>query len=135
MKESVSVLKPKWRYALTLKCPTCGKEKLFKSYPYVLSRMLDMNDRCSSCGEDFKVEPGFYYGAMYMSYIITCAMCLALLPVYMALNFSREKFLDNAVYYIASCALLLVLAAPYVAQLSRAIWLTIHIKYLKKHDR
>ncbi len=134
MKETANALNPRWRYALVLKCPTCGKEKLFKSNPYVLNNMLDMNARCSNCGEDFQVETGFYYGAMYMSYIITCALCLVLLPVYMALNFSRDKFLDNAGYYIASCALLIVLAAPYVAQLSRAIWLTIHIKYMKKHD-
>jgi hypothetical protein len=91
-----------------------------------------MNDRCEYCREDFQVEPGFYHGAMYMSYIITCAMCIALLPLYAALNFSREKFLDNAMYYIGACILLLVVSAPYVTQFSRAVWLTVHVKYLKK---
>lgn len=124
----------KWRYAVSLKCPTCGEGKLFQSkHPYQLKAILDMNDHCPNCGEDFSVEPGFYHGAMYMSYIITSAMCLALLPVYIAFNFSREQFLDNAFYYIGACALMLVFSAPFVTQLSRAVWLTIHVKFFKKH--
>lgn len=125
----------KWRNSLFLKCPTCGKSKLFKSkHPYQLNKILDMNDSCANCKEDFVVEYGFYYGAMYISYIITCAMCIAILPIYTALNFSRDKFLDNAGWYIASCVLVLILSTPYVTQLSRAVWLTIHIKFLKKHS-
>lgn len=115
-----------------LRCPTCGKGKLFKSHPYDIPKVLDMNPTCEYCHEDFEVEPGFYYGAMYMSYTITSAICLLLLPIYTALNFSREKFLDNAMYYIGACALTLVLTAPYVVQLSRAVWLKIHIHYFKK---
>lgn len=117
-----------------LRCPTCGKGKLFKANPYNLNRMLDMNNRCEYCDEDFVVETGFYYGAMYMSYIITSAMCLALLPIYAAFNFSREKFLDNAMYYIIACAIMLVVATPYVTQLSRAVWLKIHVRYFKKNE-
>lgn len=125
---------PKWRYALSLNCPNCGKGKLFKSkHSYEFGKILDMHTKCENCGEDFEVETGFYHGAMYMSYVITSAMCLALLPIYMAFNFSREKFLDNAAYYIIACAVLLVVSAPYVTQLSRAVWLTIHVKFLKKH--
>ena len=126
---------PKWRYSFRLRCPNCGKGKLFKTdHPYQLKNILQMNDSCANCGEDFKVELGFYQGAMYMSYIITCAMCIALLPIYIALNFSRDQFLDNAMYYIGACALLLVVTAPYVTQFSRAVWLTLHIKYFKKRS-
>lgn len=115
-----------------LRCPTCGKGKLFKSKnPYELNKVLDMNEYCEYCHEDFVVEPGFYQGGMYMSYIITSAMCIALLPIYIAFNFSREKFLDNAMYYISACAIMLVVAAPYVVRLSRAVWLKIHVKYFK----
>lgn len=124
----------KWRYSPILKCPKCGKGDLFKSHPYNLSKLLDMYDKCPNCQEDFVVETGFYHGAMYMSYIVTCAMCIALLPIYTALNFSREKFLDNAMWYITACAIMVLLSAPYVAHFSRALWLTIHIKYFKKHS-
>ena len=118
-----------------LRCPTCGKGKLFKSKtPYELSKVLDMNPSCEYCHEDFVVEIGFYQGAMYMSYIITSAMCLLLLPIYIAFNFSREKFLNNAMYYILACAIMLVVAAPYVVQLSRAVWLKMHVKYFKNKE-
>lgn len=126
----------KWKYALMLKCPVCGKSNLFKSkHSYDFKNILVMNPKCTNCNEDFEVEPGFYQGAMYMSYIITCAMSIAILPIYIALNFSRQKFLDNAMYYILSCIILLIITAPYVTQLSRAIWLTVHIKYFKDSNK
>lgn len=121
---------------LFLRCPTCGKGSLFKNpNPYALNNVLDMNEHCEYCNEDFEVEPGFYHGGMYMSYIITSAMCLCLLPIYTALNFSREKFLDNAMYYISACAVMLVVTAPYIVRLSRAVWLKIHVKYFKNKDQ
>lgn len=115
-----------------LRCPTCGRGKLFKSkHSYEFSKLLEMNPSCEACHEDFEVELGFYQGAMYISYIITCAICILLLPIYTALNFSREKFLDNAMYYILACAIVMIVTAPYITQLSRAVWLKIHIKYFK----
>ena len=124
----------KWRYSFPLKCPTCGKGNLFKSNPYKLSNLLDMYDECPNCKEDFVVELGYYQGAMYISYFVTCTMCIALLPIYTALNFSRDKFLDNAMWYITACAILVIFSAPYVAHFSRALWLTIHVKFFKKHS-
>jgi uncharacterized protein (DUF983 family) len=117
-----------------LRCPTCGKGKLFKSNPYKLKNMLDMNHRCEYCNEDFEVEPGFYFGAMYVSYILTTALCLMLLPIYIAFNYTWEKFLDNAAYYIIGCAVALIITTPYITQLSRAIWLKVHILYFKKKE-
>lgn len=124
-------VKPR-KNVLFLRCPTCGKGKLFQSNPYNLKKILNMNKHCEYCNEDFEIEPGFYFGAMYMSYIITSALCLLLLPIYTALNFSREKFLDNAAYYITGCAVMLVVTGPYITQLSRAIWLKLHILFFKK---
>ena len=117
-----------------LRCPTCGKGKLFKHAPYNLPKVLDMNTRCEYCKEDFVVETGFYFGAMYVSYIITSGLCLLMLPIYYLFNPTRDKFLDNAGYYILACAIMLVGAAPYVVQLSRAMWLKVHIYYFKKKN-
>ncbi len=48
------------------KCPFCGEGDVFekKSFPQV----PEVNDRCSHCNRDLKGEPGFYFGAMYVSY-------------------------------------------------------------------
>ncbi|MCB0508011.1 MAG: DUF983 domain-containing protein [Bacteroidetes bacterium] len=123
---------PKWRNAFALKCPTCGEGNLFQSkHPYDLKNVLKMNSKCSSCKEDFEIETGFYQGAMFMSYMFSCALCLALLPIYAAFNFSRDKFLDNVWYYLVACFIALVVTWPYITQLSRAVWLFLHLKYVK----
>ncbi len=41
---------------LFLRCPTCGKGSLFKNpNPYALNNVLDMNEHCEYCNEDFEV--------------------------------------------------------------------------------
>ena len=120
---------------LTGSCPKCNEESMYKvQNPYIITKIFDMHERCSHCGFKYKMEPSFFFGAMYISYVVTCAMCIAILPIYTALNFSRDKFLDNAMWYITACAILVILSAPYVAHFSRALWLTIHVKYFKKHS-
>jgi uncharacterized protein (DUF983 family) len=59
---------------LTLRCPRCRSGKLFvKPYPYPYKTMALMPDKCPVCGLDFNPEPGFYWGAMYVSYGLTVA--------------------------------------------------------------
>lgn len=54
-------IKPK-KSVFFLRCPTCGKGRLFKHAPYNLPKVLDMNTHCEYCKEDFVVETGFYFG-------------------------------------------------------------------------
>lgn len=49
-------------------CPRCEQDKLFVT-PMKLSNPLAMHKQCSACGQRFEPEPGFYYGAMFISYI------------------------------------------------------------------
>ena len=87
----------KWSHSLFLKCPTCGKGDLYTSKSsFDLKNFLNMHQKCTVCSEDFVVETGFYQGAMYISYILSCALCLSILPIYYLFNISWEKFLDNA---------------------------------------
>jgi uncharacterized protein (DUF983 family) len=56
---------------LSCKCPRCWKGDIFV---YPLSNYLKfnkINSLCSSCGAAFEPEPGFYYGAMFVSYALT----------------------------------------------------------------
>ena len=57
------------------KCPRCRKGDLYKK-PLQLSKPLDMYKRCENCDLDFEPEPGFYFGAFMISYIITAFMLL-----------------------------------------------------------
>lgn len=50
------------------RCPRCRSGKMFTHGAYNLVKFTDMPERCPVCDLRFEVEPGFYYGAMYVSY-------------------------------------------------------------------
>ena len=47
--------------ALRLRCPACGQGRLFCGW-------FAMHPRCGECGLDFRREPGFYLGSIYLNY-------------------------------------------------------------------
>jgi uncharacterized protein (DUF983 family) len=60
------------------KCPGCEKGDIFE-YPFSrISKFSAMNDRCANCGVSFMPEPGFYFGALYVSYSFTIAFFVGL---------------------------------------------------------
>ena len=48
---------------LRQRCPECREGKVFRGF-------MAMNERCAVCGLRFEREPGYFYGAMYISYTI-----------------------------------------------------------------
>ncbi|MGB0196394.1 MAG: DUF983 domain-containing protein [Flavobacteriales bacterium] len=63
---------------LNNRCPKCYEGRLFNSHAYDLKRVSEMPAKCPVCGEDFAREPGFYFGAAYVSYALTVALWIAL---------------------------------------------------------
>lgn len=59
------------------KCPQCQSGKMYKYSALKLNGFTQMFINCPVCGVQFEVEPGFFWGAMYVSYAITCAIMLA----------------------------------------------------------
>ena len=53
---------------LALRCPRCHRGKLFTYSATNLTRFANMPDECPVCGQTFEPEPGFYFGAMYISF-------------------------------------------------------------------
>ena len=71
---------------ITEKCPHCGQTKVFekKSNPF---KFPVMKERCEVCDYKFDREPGYFLGAMYLSYglavlqgIITFLICHFFFP-------------------------------------------------------
>lgn len=61
---------------LTLKCPQCMRGNLFYNRsPISFRRIADMPENCPNCQQDFVIEPGFYFGAMFVSYFL-CAVLM-----------------------------------------------------------
>lgn len=108
------------------KCPRCHEGDFFeKSNPY--TKDFDkMNHYCNSCGENFERETGFYYGAMYVSYAFTVALGVAwFLFLYILFGF-------DALTFLISYSVLLIVLLPWIFRTSRLIWINFFTKYKKE---
>ncbi len=52
---------------LNEKCPKCNKGFVFKQNVGILNLPV-MNDKCEICNYHYQREPGYFLGAMYLSY-------------------------------------------------------------------
>jgi len=109
---------------LRLRCPRCRQGKLFTvSNPYHLKRMNEMPDRCPACGQDFEIEPGFYFGATYVSYALNVAW---LVPTFLLTRFVIGW--EFRTFVIIMFALLPILV-PLIFRVSRSIWLHFFVRF------
>ena len=53
------------------KCPKCHTGDLFETSSFSFDKPFDMPDKCPECNQSYMPEPGFYYGAMFISYILS----------------------------------------------------------------
>lgn len=112
---------------LSMTCPRCHEGKLFTDpNPYHFSKIFDMPDHCPKCAQKYLIEPGFFYGAMYVSYGVVVAYLVAIYVALMVLypSFTKEFYLLTAI----PSALLLT---PYFFRISRAIYFNIYVHYDK----
>lgn len=50
-------------------CPKCSGDKIFKTKgSFTKFKLPEMNEKCSNCAMTFDKEPGYFLGAMYLSY-------------------------------------------------------------------
>lgn len=109
---------------LTGTCPKCHNESMYENKnPYAISQLFKMNERCSHCGTKYKIEPSFFYGAMYVSYGLGIAFGVAaFITSYLFIGASLK------VSFIAIVATLVVFM-PVIIRLSRNIWINFFFKY------
>ncbi len=87
--------------ALRLRCPRCGRGRLFSGW-------FRMHSRCGTCGLDFRREPGFYLGSIYLNYAATALSTGALFGVLvLALEWSPERALATCLAVAVILPLLL----------------------------
>jgi uncharacterized protein (DUF983 family) len=111
---------------LTGSCPKCHEESMYvNKNPYVFSETLIMHERCSNCHTKYKIEPSFFYGAMYVSYAVGIAFAVAAFVIsYLLLGANRN------VTFI-SIIVTLVVFLPIIIRLSRNIWINMFMNYDK----
>ncbi|MCA9267875.1 MAG: DUF983 domain-containing protein [Planctomycetales bacterium] len=102
-----------WRIfgrSVRLRCPVCGRGKLFCG-------ALKMHQRCPECDADFHREEGFFLGSIYLNYGLTT---LIVAVGYPALLFSGTLS-NDALLWIA---LAVVLVVPLLFfRHARSLWL------------
>jgi uncharacterized protein (DUF983 family) len=105
------------------RCPRCRKGKMFDSKITEFSQPFQMRTSCPVCKLSYYPEPGFYYGAMFISYIITAFYCLGFTGLCILLfGMSVEG---------AFGLLLITLALLYIwfYRTARALWIHINVRH------
>jgi uncharacterized protein (DUF983 family) len=108
--------------AFLKKCPRCQEGNLFTA-PFEFSKPVAMPEQCPICKQKYEPEPGFYYGAMFLSYIFSGFFFLGIMGILLIVL----KMSINP----AMGVLLIVAAITYFffLRMSRSIWINLLVKY------
>lgn len=101
---------------LEQRCPVCLAGPMF-------SGLIEMNDRCPVCGHRFMREPGFFQGAMYVSYVLAMAQLLVL--ALLANRWIAPHLGRTAAWAAAVIAQLLLV--PVLYRYSRVVWAHLNV--------
>lgn len=112
---------------LTGTCPRCNEESMYlDKNPYHLGKIYKMHERCSICDLKYKMEPSFFYGAMYVSYGLGIAFAVAAFVI--AKLFIGTTLINTFIAIIIT----LIVFMPVIMRLSRNIWINMFVKYAPK---
>ncbi|WP_262710945.1 DUF983 domain-containing protein [Pontibacter mangrovi] len=100
---------------------------MFSHKGWSYTKFSQMPERCPCCHQSYEPEPGFYYGAMYVSYGITTAILVAVL---VALNVFLEEV--TMAWFLGALSATLLLFYPFIFRMSRAVWINFFVHYNKQ---
>lgn len=102
---------------LSCKCPKCKKDNIFSNRGSVFFfKMPKMNERCNTCNYKFEIEPGFFFGSMFVSYALGAGQMIACFIVFW-------HYLDLHPFKVfAIITLMLILLSNINFRVSRSIW-------------
>lgn len=114
----MNIISSIWNY----RCPRCRKGEVFTA-PFDMKKPLDMHSHCDQCGLNLHPEPGYFYGAMFISYIWTAFLCLFIVGFCMlVLGWGVNASMAMLIFIMA---LLFFLAL----RISRIIYLHLDVQY------
>lgn len=106
------------------KCPRCQEGDLFKNkHMYSLRDIGGMPDQCPVCGQDYRIEDGFFLGATYVSYAMGIAISVPVLAI-LAVVFHLDILVILPILLV-----ILVLLTPPIVRYSRSIWFNFFVHY------
>ncbi len=118
---------------LTFKCPSCREGSLYENPGlYTFEKMSVNKKTCSHCGADLQPEPGFYFGAAYVSWALTVATWVSVLVALKCFNawgLMEFGFLTHPGTFLMSGIGTSLVLFPYMFRLSRSIWAHMFIPF------
>jgi uncharacterized protein (DUF983 family) len=101
------------------KCPQCQSGKMF-NYPfYKLNKFMEMDTHCKVCGLKYEVEPGFFWGAMYVSYALTVGLMIVLGGFILWVSNGQADFWDYVIPIVSA----LIIGSPITYRHARVLML------------
>ena len=91
--------------------------------PYALKVAGRMPDKCPVCDQKYVLEQGFWFGAAFLSYMLS--VIIAGLSIWVSTFFMEPS--KNRLVAVAATSIIVL--APYTFRLSRAVWLGLWVKY------
>ncbi len=112
---------------VAMKCPRCHEGDLYKTPTFSFKKSFEMYDVCPHCGQKYVLEPGFYYGSMFISYILTAFLMFG--------TFAIAKFILDIEITTAFICCTLIIAALFIwiFRISRSVWIHFFVKYDKRY--
>ncbi len=120
-------MKSKRMSIISMTCPRCRKGKLFVT-PYRVSTAYQMLEACPHCSQSYQPEPGFYYGAMFVSYILSAWLFLGI-GLTLVFGFSW-----SILPTLLTVLIVTVLLHNYLFRISRSIWIHLFVKFDSKYE-
>ena len=114
---------------LECKCPRCRSGKMFSHSALNLKNFTRMFRNCPVCGLEFEIEPGFFWGAMYVSYFFSVGIAIvSSLAVYLLFN-NPEAWV-----YITTIVSIILLFSTFSFRYSRVLMIFVFspIKFNKE---
>lgn len=91
--------------------------------PYHLFSIFQMHERCSHCGTKYKMEPSFFYGAMYVSYGVGISFAIAAFVITFLII--GTSLMTSFLSIVGT----LVVLMPIIIRWSRNIWINLFVHY------
>ena len=111
-------------------CPRCHEESMYTNpNPYVLIDTLKIEEKCTHCNMKYRLEPSFFFGAMYVSYGVGIAFAVA------AFIISYVFFSSTLTTAFIVITATLVVFMPIIMRVSRTIWINLFIRYDKNWSK
>jgi len=103
---------------LKCKCPNCKEGDVFEPKSGLISFGIPkMKPRCENCNYKFEREPGFFFGAMFVSYALAVAEYITFFVV-------AHFLLDLPILYaFFGIGILAILGSGFNFRTSRLIWI------------